>query len=129
MLQIDGQLLRGELSGCGTYEEAYIQLDVIAEGVSSVEVARVVGSYCRERALPLDSFGWQRRWRWFSKRSGPLSATSHTPENDRFKARTDFWRPKGLTIDRQCMRQATMVVFLIYVLNNQIYKSRAIRQD
>ena len=47
---------------------------------------------------------------------------------DRFKARADFWRPKGLTIDRQCMRQATMIMFLMYVLNNQFYKSRAIRQ-
>ena len=115
-------------SGCGTYEEADIQLDVIAVEVSSVEVARMVDFYSRERALPLDSFSWQRQWRWFSKRSGPLSATGHTPEDDRFKARTDFWRPKGLTIDRQCMRQATMVVFLVYVLNNQFYKSRAIRQ-
>ena len=115
-------------SGCGTYEEADIQLDAIAVGVSSVEVARMVDSYSRERTLPLGSLSWQRRRRWFSKHSGPLSATGHTPEDDRFKARTYFWRPKGLTIDKQCMRQATMVVYLVYVLNNQFYKSRAIRQ-
>ena len=88
----------------------------------------MVDSYSSEGALLLDSFSWQQQWCWFGNHSGPLSATGHTPEDDRLKVRTDFWRPKGLAIDRQCMRQATMIVFLVYVLNNQFYKSRAIRQ-
>ena len=94
------------------------RLHPVSECISAVEMACMVYPYGSEGSLPLHSFGWQWWRRRLSNSFGPLSSAGHTPEDKRFKLSAYLWSPEKLTKDRQCLRQATMILSLMYVLDN-----------